>query len=126
MLFRQPGERPNLRFVCEGSGKPLRGAVQEEVYRIGREALINALLHAHAENIEMDVRYDFNSLYLVVRDDGCGMDPKLLAAGRQEHWGLAGMRERAEQMGARLRVWSAPGRGTELELKVPGSVAFVN
>jgi signal transduction histidine kinase len=126
MQFRQPGERPSLRILREGWGKPLRAAIQDEVYRIGREALINALRHAHAKNIEMEVRYDSNSLFLVVRDDGCGIDPELVPAGRDKRWGLSGMRERAESMGARLRIWSAPGRGTELELKVPGSVAFAN
>jgi CheY-like chemotaxis protein len=126
MQFRQLGERSDLRIFREGSGKPLRSAIQTEVYRIGREALINALRHAHARNIEMEVRYDSNSFFLIVRDDGCGIDPKLVPASHQEHWGLSSMRERAEGMGARLRMWSAPVRGTELELKVPGSIAFVN
>ena len=125
MQFRQPGERPNLRIVREGRGKPLRDAIQDEVYRIGREALINALRHAHAKNIRMEVRYDSNSFFLIVRDDGCGFDSKLFT-GHHEHWGLSGMREKAERMGACLRMWSAPGRGTDLELKVPGSIAFAN
>jgi nitrate/nitrite-specific signal transduction histidine kinase len=62
---------------------------------------------------------------VLVRDDGAGIDEEVLKAGRQGHWGLSGMRERAEQIGARLRLWSRKGAGTEVELSVPGAMAFV-
>jgi nitrate/nitrite-specific signal transduction histidine kinase len=61
---------------------------------------------------------------IVVRDDGCGIDPQVLQAGRDGHWGLAGMRERAERVGARLRVWNRAAAGTEVALSVPNSIAF--
>jgi signal transduction histidine kinase len=63
-------------------------------------------------------------LQIIVRDDGCGIDPQVLHAGREGHWGLPGMRERAERIGARLKVWSRSADGTEVELAVPSSVAF--
>jgi len=123
--FQQPGERPNLYIICEGSAQALRPAVQDDVYGIGREALINALRHAHARNIEIAVVFQCNALSLNVRDDGCGIEPKLVASSNNEHLGLAGIRDKADRMGARLSIWSAPGCGTELEFKVPGSVAFL-
>ena len=60
----------------------------------------------------------------VTGDDGRGIDPQVLLAGRDGHWGLPGMRERAERVGARLRVWSRTAAGTEVELSVPNSIAF--
>jgi signal transduction histidine kinase len=98
----------------------------DEVYRIGREALVNAFRHSHAKNIEVELEYTAARLRVLVRDDGCGIDPQVLKSGREGHWGLVGMRERAKQIGARLSVWSRPTAGTEIEISVPGSIAFPN
>jgi signal transduction histidine kinase len=62
----------------------------------------------------------------LIRDDGAGIDPNVLDSGRDGHWGLAGMRERAESIGARLRVWSRARAGTEVELSIPSHIAFVS
>jgi signal transduction histidine kinase len=102
----------------------LHPEIRDEVYWIGREALINAFRHAHAETIEIEVQYWSNSLRVIVRDDGCGIEPQLLDAGRDGQSGVRGMRERAEGIGSRLRLWSGRGRGTEVELSVPGHLAF--
>lgn len=115
-----------FRVFVEGSSRPMHPVVRDEVYRIGREALVNAFRHARAKNIEVDVEYLANQLRILVRDDGCGIDPHVLESGREGHWGLSGMRERAERIGARLKVWSRDGSGTEVELLVPGQVAFQN
>jgi signal transduction histidine kinase len=96
----------------------------DEVYRIGREALVNAFRHSHAKNIEVELEYTPARLRVLVRDDGCGIDPQVLKSGREGHWGLVGMRERAEQIGAKLSVWSRATAGTEIELSVPGNIAF--
>lgn len=122
--FRQPDERPSLYFICEGRARPLRAAVEQELYEIGREALINAIRYAHARSIEITVVFHRNFISLNVRDDGCGIDPTFVAADKNERLGLAGIREHADRMGARLSIWSARGCGTELELEVPGPVAF--
>ena len=79
---------------------------------------------ALATKIEAEITYGERLLRLRIRDDGKGIDPKLLDAGRDGHWGLPGMRERAEQIGARLDIWSEVGAGTEVELSIPGSVAY--
>ena len=123
--FRQPDERPRLHIICEGRARPLRAAVEQELYEIGREALINAIRHAHARNIEITVVFHRNFTSLSVRDDGCGIDPTLVAADKNERLGLAGIREHADRMGARLSIWSARGCGTELKLEVPGRVVFL-
>jgi signal transduction histidine kinase len=113
-----------FRVVVEGEALPLRFAIRDDVYRIGREALVNAFRHSGAGNIDLHLEYVGNELRMLVRDDGCGIDPHVLQLGRDGHWGLSGMRERAERIGARLRVLSRPGGGTEVELRVPSKVAF--
>jgi len=90
-----------------------------------REALQNAFRHAQASQIEADITYGDSLLRLRVRDDGKGIDPKHLQAGRDGHWGLPGMRERAQQIGAQFEMWSEVGAGTEVELRIPGSIVYV-
>ena len=105
------------------TSRTLRSAVHEHVYLIGREALINAFRHADAKNIEVELEYAPRRLRVAVRDDGRGID-KRLQAELYKHWGLLGMRERSEKIGAKLRIWSRHMAGTEVELSVPGRVAF--
>jgi signal transduction histidine kinase len=115
---------PALHVSMEGTPRELHPILRDDVYRIAREALRNAFLHAQASKIEADITYSARLLRLRIRDDGKGIDPKLLNVGREGHWGLQGMRERAEQIGARLDIWSETGAGTEIELRVPGSIAY--
>ena len=117
-------ETAGFRVLVEGRPRPLQPVIRDEVYRIGREALMNAFRHSGAAAIEVEIEYATRALRLLVRDDGRGIDPQVLEAGRDGHWGLSGMRERAERMGARLKVWSRAGAGTEVELSVPGEIAF--
>jgi signal transduction histidine kinase len=115
---------PTLRVSIEGTPRDLHPILRDDIYRIAREALRNAFRHAQANKIEADITYGERLLSLRIRDDGKGIDPKLLDAGRDGHWGLPGMRERAEQIGARLDIWSEVGAGTEVELRIPGPVAY--
>lgn len=123
-VLRQQARRPDFRMIVEGERRPLHPALRDEVYRIGREALINAFRHARAKKIEMELKYSSNWLRVLVRDDGCGIDPEIVQSGRDGHWGLRGMRERADRIGAQLHVMSSASAGTEIELSVPGNVAF--
>ena len=108
-----------------GKQEALSPILQDEVYRIARELLRNAFQHAQARQIEAEVRYDHAQLRLRIRDDGKGIDPKVLQDGRRAgHWGLPGLRERANRIEARLDFWSEAGAGTEVELTVPASVAY--
>jgi signal transduction histidine kinase len=116
---------PGFRVTEEGEKQALSPILQDEVYRIVRELLRNAFQHAEARQIEADVRYNPNELRLRIRDDGKGIDPKVLQQGRRAgHWGLPGIRERAKRIGARLDFWSEAGAGTEVQLIIPASVAY--
>jgi signal transduction histidine kinase len=113
-----------FRVVVEGRQRTLRSGLRDEIYRIGREAIVNAYRHSRARNIETAIEYRAGELRIAIRDNGCGIDPQHLQWGRKGHWGLQGMRERAERIGARLRVLSRLALGTEVELCVPGQLAF--
>ena len=119
------GSTPAFRVVVEGSRLPLAPLLQDEIYRIGREMLRNAFRHAHASRIEAEIRYDRDGFRLRVRDDGKGIDSKVLKEGaRAGHWGLPGIHERTKRMGGSLKIWSEPGAGTEAELTVPARIAY--
>jgi signal transduction histidine kinase/ligand-binding sensor domain-containing protein len=116
---------PCVRVLLEGKQRELNPMLRDEIYRIGREALRNAFLHARAQKIEAEISYSDSEFLLHVRDDGGGIDPEVANQGaRAGHWGLPGMRERAKSFGGKLEVWSEHGVGTEIELSVPGAIAY--
>jgi signal transduction histidine kinase len=118
-------DSPTFGLTVEGQQRVLAPVIRDEVYRIAREVLRNAFRHSQARRIEAEILYDEDQLRLRVRDDGKGMDPQVLEkGGRPGHWGLPGVRERAQQMGAKLDVWSETGAGTEVQLTVAASVAY--
>lgn len=119
-------EKASYRVVSSGASRPLHPLIRDEVYRISREAVVNAFLHAHASNIEVEIEYANRFFRILVRDDGNGIDPRVLDAGREGHWGLPGMRERAQNIGASLKLRSRIGAGTEVELTVPGERAYAD
>jgi signal transduction histidine kinase len=103
----------------------LAAQVCDESYRVAREALVNAFQHAHARAIEVAIVFSDAEFSLSIRDDGRGIEPDVLSAGRRPgHLGLVSMRERAARLGASISLWSALGAGTEVLLKVPGSIAY--
>jgi signal transduction histidine kinase len=114
-----------FRVEVEGERQPLKPLLGDEVSRIARELLRNAFRHSQAGQIEAEICYEPQRLRVHVRDDGRGIDPEILkAGGREGHWGLTGVRERAKRIGARLDFWSEAGSGTEVRLTVPASVAY--
>jgi signal transduction histidine kinase len=114
-----------LRVEVQGTSRTLHPIVRDEIYRIVGEALRNAFRHAEANQIEVELHYDERQLRLRIRDDGKGIDPNFLAAeGRAGHFGLPGMRERAQLMGGKLTVWTAAQSGTEIELIIPAAHAY--
>jgi signal transduction histidine kinase/ligand-binding sensor domain-containing protein len=114
---------PTFRLVVEGPVRDLHPILRDDVYRIAREALRNAFNHAQAHHIEAEITYG-DGLRLRIRDDGRGIPPEILEAGRSGHYGLSGIRERARQIGASLNIWSGTGTGTEIDLSVPGAIAY--
>jgi signal transduction histidine kinase len=113
-----------FRVSVEGRPRDLHPILRDDIYRIAREALRNAFHHANASKIEAEITYGQRLLRLRIRDDGKGIDPKLLDVGRDGHWGLPGMRERAQEIGGQFDIWSEVGAGTEMELRIPGAIAY--
>ena len=118
-------EPPQFRMIVEGSAYALRPSAYVDIFRIAREAMRNAFSHSQGQLIETEMAYTESLFRLRIRDDGKGIDPdERKHAEGSGHWGLKGMRERAEQLGGELEVWSEPGAGTEIELRVPASIAY--
>ena len=113
-----------FRVFVEGTIRALHPLVQDEVYRIGREAIMNAFRHATAASVEVTLEYREIRFRLLVRDDGRGLEPEVLRAGREGHFGMAGMRERAQRIGGHLRILSRPNSGTDVELIIPRKSAY--
>jgi signal transduction histidine kinase len=109
----------------EGAPQDLHPILRDEIYRIAGEGLRNAFRHARARRVEVEIRYDERQLQVRIRDNGSGIDPSVLNhEGRPGHWGLTGMRERAKRIGGEMDVWSELGAGTEVELRIPASIAY--
>jgi signal transduction histidine kinase len=112
-----------VRFEAspDAADAPVSAAVQAEVFRIAREALTNVRKHARAQRAGLSLARQDRELVLRIEDDGVGFDPELLTRGpeRWPHFGLAGMRERAESVGGGILWRSRPGAGTVVELRVP-------
>jgi len=116
---------PDFRVIVEGASRDLVPLVRDEVCRIACEALHNAFRYAQAGRIEVEILYAKRQFRLWVRDNGKGIDPVVLAeGGRERHYGLRGMHERAELVGGTLAIWSKPDSGTEAELIIPASLAY--
>jgi signal transduction histidine kinase/ligand-binding sensor domain-containing protein len=113
-----------FKLTVVGSPADLHPVAGDEIYRIAREALTNAFHHSQASSIEVEITYDSASFSLRVRDNGCGIEQDILGSGREGHWGLRGMRERAQNISAQLSIWSNPGSGTEMDLRVPARFAY--
>lgn len=112
-------------MTVHGSPRQLRSHVHEEIYAIAREALFNASRYADATRIELDITYGANAFVLRIGDNGKGLSVSVAAAGhRPGHWGLQGMRERANCIGAALAIDSTPGAGTAVTLTVPAKKAY--
>jgi signal transduction histidine kinase len=119
------GDATELSVEVEGTPQDLHPMLRDEIYRIAGEAVRNAFHHGRARRIEVEIRYDTRQLRFRVRDDGIGIDARVLSQeGRPGHFGLKGMRERARGIGGQLEVWSEHGAGTEVELTIPASVAY--
>jgi len=119
------GQSTNFRVIVEGKERILTQSLEDEVFKIAHEVIRNAFQHASASHIEVEIHYDDDQLRLRIRDDGEGIDPKILKAGGQPgHWGIPGLRERAQRIDSRLEFWSEVGAGTEAQLTITAAVAY--
>ena len=117
-------DSPIIDVEVHGPARNLNPVVRDEAYRIAGEALRNAFRHAQARRIIVEIRYDKRLFRLTVRDNGTGIDDEAIRQEPAGHFGLHGMRERAEIVGGRLEVWSKRDTGTEVELSIPGKIAY--
>lgn len=126
-LERAKDSNVDFRVSVEGRPELLHPVVHDEMFCIGREALLNAFDHAHANLVDISCCYRADEVSIRVRDDGPGIAQNILAEGRRKgHWGIVGMHERAQKIGSTLTISCPPGRGTEVQLRVPALVAYVN
>ena len=113
----------NASLSVVGVARKMHPIVRDEIYRIGYEATRNACLHSQASQLQVELTYA-HDLSLLVCDNGIGMDPAVVDRGREGHFGLQGMRERAARIVGRLTVVSSVSSGTEIKLVVPGGIAY--
>jgi signal transduction histidine kinase/ligand-binding sensor domain-containing protein len=122
---RRVDESIGFRLVVEGAPRELDPMIRDEMYLIGREAIVNAFDHSVGSMVEVEINYDSSGVRLRVRDDGKGIPPETIRSGGVAgHWGLSGMQERALKIGGQFKIWNRSGAGTEVELKVPGGIAY--
>jgi signal transduction histidine kinase len=111
--------------VVSGRVRDLNAIVQEQVLKIGREAIFNSFRHAHASRIEVELQFGIFAFRLRFRDNGAGIDPAILKLGSVPgHYGLPGMRERVIEVGGEMELWSRAEAGTEIEVRIPGAIAY--
>ena len=114
-----------FKMTVEGSPKELHPVVRAELRRIGDEAIINAFQHSRAKTIEIVITYHSSALLIGIRDDGIGIEPSIVGGqGRQGHFGLVGMHERAREIRADIKLTSRSSSGTEIHIRVPGRIAY--
>ena len=106
-----------------GEVSEMHPIVRDEVYRIGYEAIRNACVHSQATRLRVQLQYD-DDLILTVRDNGVGIDSSVISEGKEGHFGLQGMRERADRIMAKLTVETSASNGTEIKLVIPGSIIY--
>lgn len=115
--------RAEISFSVKGDPSEVHPVVRDEIYRIGYEAIRNACAHSGADHLEITLEYA-HDLTLRVGDNGAGIESEVVEKGREDHFGLRGMRERAERIGGKFNLVSAANSGTIVTLVVPGRIAF--
>jgi nitrate/nitrite-specific signal transduction histidine kinase len=113
-----------VRVVVDGRQRIVKARLRGEIYGIVRDAIATAYRRSRADSIEVEIEYRPTELRIAVRDNGCGIDSEKLQGDGIGYWGFQTMSERAEQIGARLRILSRVTLGTEVILQVPGRIAF--
>jgi signal transduction histidine kinase/ligand-binding sensor domain-containing protein len=117
-------DHPAIEVEVDGGPRRLNPVVRDEAYRIAGEALRNAFRHARAQRVTVEIKYERRQFRLLVRDDGKGIADTTTLQGQAGHYGLPGMRERAEVVRGKLEVWSKLNSGTQVGLSVPGKIAY--
>jgi signal transduction histidine kinase len=114
-----------VNFSVVSDAKEMHPIVRDEIYRIGFEAIRSAFLHSAASHLTVELTYG-QDLALCVTDNGLGIDSAIVDRGKNQHFGLQGMRERATRIGAKFWLMSSSTSGTQIKLVVPGGMIFHN
>jgi ligand-binding sensor domain-containing protein/signal transduction histidine kinase len=115
--------RAEISFSIIGESREMHPVVRDEIYRIGYEAIRNSCAHSGGDRLTVTLEYA-HDLTLHVSDNGAGINPEVVEKGKEGHFGLRGMRERAERIGSKFTLVSSAGSGTAITLVVPGRLAF--
>ena len=115
---------PAAILLVEGAPRPVNPLVADDLGQIGCQAIVNAFQHSGAKKIEVHLDYKTSELRLQVIDDGCGIDPQIAESGKTGHYGVIGMRERANRIGGTLNIASLGERGTQITAAIPGRSAY--
>jgi len=119
------GRTATFNVSVAGEARSLSAEAKDQLLQIAREAVRNACRHAQASRIAVSLRYNRRSLLMCIVDDGRGIDPTVAQRrSAATHFGLTGMRERSAQLGGHLRIYSRPGMGMRVELRVPASMVY--
>ncbi|MGE5220939.1 MAG: sensor histidine kinase, partial [Omnitrophica WOR_2 bacterium] len=102
----------DIHLDIQGEASEIPAEVKTAVFRITQEALTNVIRHSSAENVEIRLNFQDNTVQLVVEDDGAGFDISEMTSAKRPAWGVLGMEERASLLGGRLEIYSSPGKGT--------------
>jgi signal transduction histidine kinase len=113
------GVQVDVDVDVDGNHAKIPEEMEQHLLRIAQEAVANVLKHAGARRIWIRLHMEARKLYLHIKDDGRGFDQNGVFSTLGGHFGLIGMRERAERLGGELRLASHPGEGTEVEVSVP-------
>lgn len=119
------GRAAQFRVLVTGKPRTLTPSLQGQIYLMVREAAINAFHHSAATFIEVRIEYLRRRVWVLVRDNGCGFDAAMVRSVGDSRRGLQGMCDRAGSAGAKLRIWSKAGAGTEIEISAPTNIAAV-
>jgi len=112
------GSELSFEVMARGRVRPLPDTLEENLLRIAQEAMTNVIKHSQATRAQIELDYGPQNILLRIRDNGCGFEKEEPAAGNNGHFGLLGISERAKRLGAELKIQSAPGQGTLLEVRV--------
>jgi len=109
----------SAKVEVSGTFRALSPLIEGNILRIAQEAINNAVRHAQARNILVNLKFDANRVQLIVRDDGCGFNYQESMSGAAKHFGLVGMQERAGLLGGDIRIDGQEGKGTTVLLRIP-------
>jgi signal transduction histidine kinase/ligand-binding sensor domain-containing protein len=112
-----------VSFSVSGDSQEMHPVVRDEIYRVGYEAIRNACVHSKASRLVVELKYG-HDLSVLVKDNGIGIDPTVAEEGKDGHFGLQGMRERAARIGGKLTIASSADSGTQVTVIVPGGIVF--